>query len=243
MKALLIGINYKGTKNELRGCINDVHHMKDFLNTNYSNVEMKILEEAKGLEILEGIRWLTKDVNASSELFFHYSGHGGSIRDRNSDEADGNDECIFPLDGYIIDDDLKRLMIEPLPKGAKLTCIFDCCHSGTVLDLRYNCKIETSKKECKYILTEDRHYKKTKADVILLSGCRDDQYSADAWEEGQSQGAMTYSFLKSWKAGITYSSLIKNLQKFIKRRGYQQVPQMSLGRMIALSEKFSIFSV
>lgn len=31
-KALLIGINYYGTSNELRGCINDVHNMRQFLN-------------------------------------------------------------------------------------------------------------------------------------------------------------------------------------------------------------------
>ena len=30
-KALLIGINYFGTNNELRGCINDVHNMRELL--------------------------------------------------------------------------------------------------------------------------------------------------------------------------------------------------------------------
>jgi hypothetical protein len=30
-KALLIGINYFGTANELRGCINDVHNMVNLL--------------------------------------------------------------------------------------------------------------------------------------------------------------------------------------------------------------------
>jgi hypothetical protein len=30
-KALLIGINYIGTRSELRGCINDVHNVRNFL--------------------------------------------------------------------------------------------------------------------------------------------------------------------------------------------------------------------
>lgn len=34
-KALLIGINYFGTKSELRGCINDVHNMVQFLTERY----------------------------------------------------------------------------------------------------------------------------------------------------------------------------------------------------------------
>ncbi|CAO3692819.1 unnamed protein product [Rhizopus stolonifer] len=35
-RALLIGINYFGTSAELKGCINDVHNIRDFLTTMYS---------------------------------------------------------------------------------------------------------------------------------------------------------------------------------------------------------------
>jgi hypothetical protein len=57
------------------------------------------------------------------------------------DEDDGNDECIYPVDfkraGSIIDDQLHAIMVAPLPAGARLTAIFDSCHSGSVLDLPY----------------------------------------------------------------------------------------------------------
>ncbi len=39
--------------------------------------------------------------------------------------------------GLILDDDLFEILVKPLPKDAHLVCIFDCCHSGTVLDLPY----------------------------------------------------------------------------------------------------------
>ena len=35
----------------------------------------------------------------------------------------------------ILDDKLRKLLVDPLPVGAHLTAIFDSCHSGTMLDL------------------------------------------------------------------------------------------------------------
>lgn len=53
--------------------------------------------------------------------FFHYSGHGGQVKDEAGDEEDGYDETIMPVDfmtnGQIIDDELHALMVAPLPKG------------------------------------------------------------------------------------------------------------------------------
>ena len=37
----------------------------------------------------------------------------------------------------IRDDDLFDLIIKPMPKDVFLVCLFDCCHSGSVLDLPY----------------------------------------------------------------------------------------------------------
>ena len=57
------------------------------------------------------------------------------------DELDGMDSCIYPVDfkqcGPIIDDDLNVMMARHLPPGVRLTAVFDCCHSGTAMDLPY----------------------------------------------------------------------------------------------------------
>ena len=70
-----------------------------------------------------------------------YIGHGGNVRDRSGDEADGRDETLIPLDyaraGQITDDILLKELVLPMAKGVFATSIMDCCHSGTILDLPY----------------------------------------------------------------------------------------------------------
>jgi hypothetical protein len=68
-------------------------------------------------------------------------GHGGKLKDDDGDEKDGYDETLVPLDysgaGQIRDDDIYNILIAPMKAGVYATCIMDCCHSGSVLDLPY----------------------------------------------------------------------------------------------------------
>jgi hypothetical protein len=91
--------------------------------------------------ILAGLAWLTSGLGLGDHSFLHYSGHGGLTIDRDMDEASGFDSCIFPISPqgqveFIIDDELRRA-INAVPAGCTVTAVFDCCHSGTCLDLRY----------------------------------------------------------------------------------------------------------
>ena len=102
------------------------------------------------------MQWLVRDARPNDSLFFHCasraltvfpspslppadppalarladSGHGGQQRATEGDEADGMDENIYPLDhktaGTIVDNDMHRIMVTPLPQGCRLTAIFDC---------------------------------------------------------------------------------------------------------------------
>lgn len=150
-KALLIGINYFGQRGQLRGCINDVKNMSAYLNERhgYAREDMVILTDDQHnpmsqptkANILRAMHWLVKDARPNDSLFFHYSGHGGQTPDLDGDEEDGYDEVIYPVDfrskGHIVDDEMHRIMVKPLPPGCRLTAIFDSCHSGSALDLPY----------------------------------------------------------------------------------------------------------
>lgn len=70
-----------------------------------------------------------------------WAGHGSRVPDQDGDEDDGYDETLVPVDfqrsGQIRDDDIFKMLVKPLRAGVTMTCLMDCCHSGTVLDLPY----------------------------------------------------------------------------------------------------------
>ena len=148
---MLVGINYFGQRNELKGCINDVYNMQRFIcdRFHYDRRNMVLLTDDQRdvnfqptkTNIINAIKWLVGGAQQGDFLFFHFSGHGGFVRDRSGDEVDGFDSCIYPVDhdsaGSLIDDDMHEMMIKYLPMGVRLTVVFDCCHSGTGLDLPY----------------------------------------------------------------------------------------------------------
>lgn len=151
-KSVLIGINYRGQQGELRGCINDVIMMKQYImeeqGFNDDPDHMLILTEDEPPEnhptknrILEAMRWLVSGATPGDSLFFHYSGHGTRVPDLDGDEADGFDEAIVPLDfktaDMLIDDVVNVELVSKLCRGCRMTIIMDCCHSGSVCDLPY----------------------------------------------------------------------------------------------------------
>merc|ERR1712007_89983 len=144
-RALLIGINYVSKKCELNGCHKDVAAFKKFLMSNgYQESDMRILMD-DGVHInpdrdniLEGFSWLAGKAEEGDSLFFFYSGHGVVLPNKNGSEANGMDECLVSVNRQIIRDDLiNRSIVRPLPKGAHLTSVCDCCHSASMLDLPY----------------------------------------------------------------------------------------------------------
>lgn len=152
-RALLVGINYVGSSCELRGCHNDVDTMQRYLMTQgYEDGDMRVMlddgdhEEPTLAKMIEGFQWLVDGAASGDSLFFHYSGHGAQQRDDDGDEADGKDECLCPVDfqaaGLLIDDTCFKYLVAPLQRGVSLTCVMDCCHSGSILDLPYEFKAD-----------------------------------------------------------------------------------------------------
>jgi hypothetical protein len=218
-KALLVGINYIGTRNRLNGCINDINNIGAYLFSVRKYNSFIVMTDYSAQKptrsnILAGFAALLKGVVAGDELWFHYSGHGSLTRDANGDEESGKDSCICPLDfaryGFITDDIIRNNLALLVPKGVRLYIVLDACHSGTGCDLRYkydDSSYLTNKKApvpSRYIATdwslqqtnyEFKRYNKTNGEVFCISGCQDNQTSADAYMNGQAAGALTYLLL------------------------------------------------
>ena len=148
-RALLIGINYTGQQGELSGCQNDCLNMVEYIKDvhGFQDENITLLMDTNGYvqptkeNIVNAYRQLVASTEPGDAVFCHYSGHGGKLIDDDGDEKDGYDETLIPVDyesaGQIRDDELFSTLIGPLKAGVVMTCVMDCCHSGTVLDLPY----------------------------------------------------------------------------------------------------------
>jgi hypothetical protein len=253
-KALLIGINYFNTGYKLYGCHNDVDMVRGFLlEVGYAQQNIKIMKDTQNknsgsLEpsrnnILREMNTLVKSSKPGDTLYLHYSGHGSQTRDAilNMDETDGQDETLVAVTGgQIVDDELYIILVQNLPNGVKLRVCFDCCHSGSALDLPFR------------YLTGDQLFtennKKCNKDIIMVSGCMDNQLSSDAWIDRQSVGALTWAYIKSLRefkqSGFqkwTWVELLMNIRHKLNKDGcFQQIPQLSIGYADILKNKICL---
>lgn len=244
-RALLIGINYQGTPSELKGCINDVKNVHEFLlKKGYKEKYITTLTDDTTVKPTRAniLKYLLELIVSDSEtLYFHYSGHGGSVRDFSGDEADGRDETLCPLDyaqnGQIVDDEIRAMWTLIRPEQ-KLTAVLDCCHSQTTCDLRWNLYERCG--GLKLALVADENYSNTRGEIIMLSGCRDEQTSADAYIAGEYQGALTNAFLECYSKSRTYEKLIINIRKHLKNSRFSQIPNLASGKGFDLKTKLNV---
>lgn len=232
-KALLIGINYTGTSNELYGCINDVNSIKERItNAGFKNINVLTdltTKKATRLNILEEFKNLLVNSQAGDLLFFLYSGHGSYILDRNGDERDGYDEVIISCELQpVLDDELKALIQTHLKPGVTLFAMFDACFSGSLLDLKY--QYMDSLNYEKY--TENSKQLDTPGNVFMISGCTDNQTSSDAVFNNRPNGAMTWSLLEALKQNpqCNWRELVTNMRTLLKSSKFDQIPQFSCGK-------------
>lgn len=244
-KAVLFGIDYLNTPGELRGCANDVKNMSKYLKEDLDFNEVKVYTEQETPSKVTGysiVRILFKlAIESRSRNFdrvmIHFSGHGVGILDKNNDERDGKDEAICPVDytkvGVITDDLLKKIFKYFNPR-TKVTCVFDCCHSGTIGDLKY----KLSDKNKVSICNENSS---CQSNIVMISGCRDDQTSADAYNVSgnkQFSGAMTSCLLQCIKyrriiqGNVNAVTLVNDVRNLLKHKGFTQIPIITSSREI-----------
>jgi hypothetical protein len=241
-RVLAVGINYTGTQYALAGCINDVKNIEAQLRTYFPKCkEYRCLtdEVANPLKptrkaILDGLAWLVTGLKAGENVVFHYSGHGGQVRDTNGDEVTGYDSCIYPLSGTnmetISDDELRAALAAKIPTGSKCFVILDCCHSGSAVDLRCGWQAPAPNV---LTYTENKRYPKSAGTIFFLSGCKDEQTAADTvGKDNKPCGALTMALLDTWRQygpAIKTKYLLWDVRDFLKKNGYDQIPQLSSG--------------
>lgn len=235
--ALLVGINYTDTSSQLNGCINDAENLRGLLIDKFNYLPENIVmlrddsDDSKvkptKQNIINNFNLLVNKATKEgfTELWFSYSGHGAYEYDKSGDEKDFYDEVICPLDyetaGMIVDDYIYENFIAKLPSTVTLFGLMDCCHSGTIFDLPY---LYTTR-------VTSNNKNKPSATVISISGCRDNQTSADAYIEDSYEGAMTWSFLNALNNAnynITLKNIVERMRALLLTNKYTQVPMLAV---------------
>lgn len=250
--SLHIGLNridpqHYGSDYPLVACINDAKDMLKIARQKGFE-ESYILTNEKGTyeNVVTHIKGAAKKLKSGDFFFITYSGHGAFVPDKDKDEPDGNDETWCLYNRMILDDELASLWAK-FKSGVRILMLSDSCHSGTVSrTMRADGTYEDPVPDEKNRLMKEGHtvYKNfkslyensmpeavnsttknnTKATVILLSGCQDNQTSLD----GDKNGLFTENLLKVYNKGKfngNYAELRKSLLKLMPAN---QTPNFSL---------------
>ncbi|MFJ3582430.1 caspase family protein [Streptomyces sp. NPDC090127] len=151
-------------------------------------------------------------------LLFTYSGHGGQVPDAtgDDDEPDALDETLVLYDRQFLDDEVNR-EFRGFADGVRIVALLDCCHSGSGIELPGSYPPEPRVRmmpvfrqqeiyardqgffeELRRSLAKDSpNGEAAEARALLISGCQDNQYSAD----GDVNGAFTAALLEVWDEG------------------------------------------
>ena len=234
--ALLVGINkYANPGSNLQGCVNDVLNLKYVLINMFdfkeNNIIILLNEQATYDNIIFNLKWLV--THEDSELVFQNSSHGSYIPDMNGDEIDGYDEILIPYDhdwNRPLTDDILGDLFNLIPNSSFLTFLCDSCHSGTV-----SRSMETKPRFLKPKINIDITKLKGKRvgnraielNHILFSGCKDNQYSADAYINGMWQGAFTEAYISYINSLKSWGDIYRNVLDHLYQGGFGQTPQLS----------------
>ncbi len=255
-RSLHIGINdYPGTGNDLSGCVNDANDWREIMEARGFQTTSLLDGEASKSNMVEAISKIVGDTGQDDIAVITYSGHGTWVPDEDDEEVDGRDEALCPHDisqGQILTDDELFEIFSERKHGARIIVISDSCHSGTVTracnfmpgtesDSWNFQKIRFLAPEF-YIkgdevrLRRARRVEKIKASgkiraaAVLFSGCKDDEYSYDAWFNERPSGAFTYAALQTLKSlpdTATYRGWHREIRKILPHVNYPQTPQLS----------------
>ncbi|MEZ4885572.1 MAG: caspase family protein [Chitinophagales bacterium] len=266
--ALLVGINdYNHPKvSNLKGCVNDVENVKNYLENRFdhANIEMLLNDKATYQNIIQTFRsHLTANASKDDVVLFHYSGHGA--REVAASEfkpffPEGKEETLVCWDsrregGHDLADKELAVLIEEVAKtGAHVVVLLDCCHSGSGTrqsdDFHLGATRKTYDRRDKRPLETylEGYYQQQldktggvsipKSKHILLAACDRTQY---ARETKMHTGVFTTTLLNTLaKEGndISYADLYLKCRIEILRDSDTQMPQFETSNRFNAYGKF-----
>lgn len=242
--------HYGGWSGELTACEADAQDMAEIANSKaFADVKTLLTSTAKRTAVLKEIESAANALDAGDIFMLTYSGHGGQLPDENNDENDGQDETWCLFDGELVDDEIYKVLGN-FKRGVRILVLSDSCHSGTVTkaafyqgtvaaraaalggpEVKYRAMppdvaLRTYRQNKKFydpILKEVRLKKSidaVKASVILISGCQDNQFSAD----GAFNGLFTGTLLSVWNDGKFKKGYTSFHRAIVKKMPPDQTP-------------------
>lgn len=142
--------------------------------------------------------------NTQQYLIVYYTGHGGSMKDLNGDDADQCDEALVFDDAFLVDDKLlDAIKSSRKPNNCKVILLTDCCHSGSIYDLQSGSNLPPN--------------------IMSLSAARDSETAKQTSMEGKDQGIFTFYFFKLLQQTptLTPTTMETQINKYISK--YEQV--------------------
>jgi metacaspase-1 len=240
-RALHIGLNqidarHYGTSGELFGCHADAQDMRDLSKKLGYNAKLLLDPKATADNVQQELRHAAAALESGDTFLLTYSGHGGQVPDTNGDETDARDETWCLYDRMLVDDELYALYAA-FAAGVRIAVLSDSCHSGTVtreLDLGGRClpvkTLERVYAEHKALYDgiqgdhPSRDEKSLDACIILISGCQDNQTSAD----GDGNGLFTEHLKAVWHDGSFKGTLHRLRNQIVATMPPEQTPNYNV---------------
>jgi hypothetical protein len=160
-----------------------------------------------------------------------------------------------------IDSETIRYYLNKVEKNVNLLCIYDCCNSGSICNLKYHTFDTSYRKDItiklrhfneenwikrqKFKLSDKVHTHKsstidTEANIISISGCFDDQVSYDLGRNG-ALTTVLLNTLAQQGTNISFSELLQNLRCRLIHMCIKQTPQIMVGKDDLSSEFDTLF--
>jgi len=217
--------HYAGWSGELLACEADANDMAELAQSKGLATKTLLTQAATRAAVRAEIERTASALSSGDLFLLTYSGHGGQLPDLNSDEPDAQDETWCLYDGELVDDETYALLSK-FARGVRILVFSDSCHSGSAVKLAfYGAAAKTpeagapgsvryrfmppevaqrtyrdNRKLYDSILRDPqlkRSEAAVRASVILISGCQDNQLSAD----GTFNGLFTANLLQVWNQG------------------------------------------